>query len=241
MTGGNISLGKTLARRSIWIRINANMARPWKRPAKQFKIPNLDEWLSNNSELLATALLILVRYWVVLGKPIIDDLPSMGDFQGWVNVVGSILGTVGINGFMENTQEFLEKVDADNNAMDLFIQHWYEEVFHDKEVTVSEVCAACDADNATRFKGGQQGIKYFSEDVIPTAFLQKDKEEKKAYISRIGRALARYRDRCFGEQNLCLKWGEKRTTQNRSWVVEPIPDGQQSGFSPHRVPYHFKK
>jgi len=50
----------------------------------------------------------------------------MGSFESWVRVIGGILETVGIDGFLDNRQELRQRADSDSGAWRGFVSAWYE-------------------------------------------------------------------------------------------------------------------
>lgn len=120
ITANNIKMSQELARRSLWIRIDANEEMPWLR--KDFK-HNLDEWLPQNRDNLVTAALVLINAWLAQGKPLFTERKK-GSYESWAKVMGGILQTVGINGFLENEEKLFDHVISKGDQLTDFVKAW---------------------------------------------------------------------------------------------------------------------
>ena len=65
-TGNNIQIGGDIARRAIWVRLDAAQARPWTRT--EFRHPDILGWIRENHDSVIAYLLIMARAWVLAGK-----------------------------------------------------------------------------------------------------------------------------------------------------------------------------
>jgi len=111
--GNNISFSGENLRRVIPIRMDAavpNPARDRKGP-KAFKHKPLVDWLRDHRVDLVWACLILVKNWVECGKPL--GTREHASFDHWSQVIGGILDAAGVQGFLENTQSYVEHYDGD--------------------------------------------------------------------------------------------------------------------------------
>ncbi|MDR7555724.1 MAG: hypothetical protein QN157_08960 [Armatimonadota bacterium] len=104
-TGNNVQLGADLARRVVWIRLDAKHYRPWERSG--FRHPDLLRWVREHRGELIWALLVLCRAWWAAGCPE-AEVPTMGGFEAWARLVGSILHHAGIEGFLANRQQLYD-------------------------------------------------------------------------------------------------------------------------------------
>ena len=120
-TGNNTALSQEISRRCIWIRLDSNMEKPWEREG--FTHPDLLSWASGKRGDLATAAITLIRAWVEKGKP---DFKGMvkGSFSSWSNVIGGILETVEIPGFLSNEAALYDKTVEGTSALVEFIKTW---------------------------------------------------------------------------------------------------------------------
>ncbi len=118
-TGNNIRLGGDLPRRCYWIRLDAKVARPHLRSG--FRHPNLRRWVRENRGELIGALLTLARAWFAAGKPQLNQI-VLGSYESWAEVLGGILGHVGVPGFLGNSGELQDQAEADSDSEANFLQ-----------------------------------------------------------------------------------------------------------------------
>jgi hypothetical protein len=135
-TGNNPSLSNEMVRRSIRIRLDAKIDRPWLR--KEFRHPNLRDWANNNRSHLVWAALILIQNWIAAGHPNAKSSSPLGMFESWSQVMGGILECAGISGFLANLSDFYEKADAEGDMFRQFVRSWWQR-HGGAEVAVSEL------------------------------------------------------------------------------------------------------
>lgn len=123
MTGNNIRVRGDIARRCVWIRIDPDAPKPWKRNG--FKHPNLLGWVRDNRGPLLCSLLTLARAWWVAGCPK-ADIPTLGNFEEWTEAVGGILAFSGIDGLLSNLDEFTDSQDEEAVEWSAFFSTWLE-------------------------------------------------------------------------------------------------------------------
>lgn len=123
ITANNIRMSQELARRSLWIRLDANVEKPWERT--EFKHTNLMGWARANRNHLVTAALTFIRAWIDRGMPLYDKR-TKGSYESWAGVMGGILEAVGIPGFLENENELYERVVSKNDLLIDFVKAWWE-------------------------------------------------------------------------------------------------------------------
>ena len=107
LSGNNVELSSELARRSVLIRLDANVERPTDR--KDFRHPNLLGYVRTNRGQLVWAGLTLIQAWIAAGKP--AGIEILASYEPWSQVMGGISVAV-IEGFLENRGE-LKEVAAD--------------------------------------------------------------------------------------------------------------------------------
>src|SRR5262249_45815830 len=76
-TGNNITLSNEMARRSVRIRLDARVDKPWTRSG--FKHPKLRDWALENRGRLVHACLTLIKAWIAAGQP--DGEASLRIFE----------------------------------------------------------------------------------------------------------------------------------------------------------------
>ncbi len=171
-TGNNPQLSNEIARRTVRIRLDAHMDRPWQRDG--FRHPNLLAWVQANRGPLVAACLTLGRAWVEAGRPRYQRT-TLGSFESWSEIMGGILDVAGISGFLANAEELYELSDAEGIMWRSFIAAWWDR-FGTTEVGVGdlyELAVAC-------------------EPPLPLGA-----GNERSQRIRLGKALARIRDRVF--------------------------------------------
>ncbi len=134
-SGNNPMLSTEIARRSIRIRLDAGVERPWERT--NFKHSSLREWTDEHRPDLVWAALTLIQAWVAAGKHL-WQARTLGSYESWSAVMGGILGVNGIEGFLENLDDFYATADAEASEWELFLEKWWKE-FGQKAVGVGEL------------------------------------------------------------------------------------------------------
>lgn len=122
-TGNNPRLSNELMRRTIQIRLDARVDRPWLRDG--FRHPDLKEWVAENRSRLVWAALTLIRAWLCQGRPF-GDL-SLGMFESWARVMGGILKVAGVPGFLADRDRFYEQADSEGSVLRDLLSAWWEE------------------------------------------------------------------------------------------------------------------
>ena len=115
------------------------MARPWTRASADFQQPNLLEWTRLHRADLLAAIFTLARAWIIAGRPGPEQgTPELGSYEAWRNVIGGILSTAGISGFLGNMAEFYDTADEDTPQWSAFLEAWLE-AYQDQAVTTGKV------------------------------------------------------------------------------------------------------
>jgi hypothetical protein len=175
VTGNNPSLSLELARRAVRIRLEPPCERPWTRTG--FRHPNLLGWVKEHRARLVWAALVLARHWLALGRPS-PSCPRLGMFEGWAEVVGGVLESAGIEGFLANVGEVYDEAEASpflERARALVAMWWQR--FGEEAVTVAQLVEAAQ----------EEGLE-------PEG---KDEREKARLGRRLGNMLRQLRGRVF--------------------------------------------
>jgi hypothetical protein len=120
-TGNNPKLSFEIARRTVRIRLNAKVDQPW--VGRDFRHPDLMEWVARKRSELVTAALTLVQAWIANGRP--SGTTSLGMFEGWSRTIGGILQVAGIGGFLANRNEFYAAADEEGAGVRALIEGWW--------------------------------------------------------------------------------------------------------------------
>jgi len=141
MTGNNPALTTEIARRSVRIRLDPKVERPWLTNDHQgrsieYRHEDLRLWALEHRDELVWAALTLVSAWLANGQP--GSEVKLGSYEVWSDVIGGILKTAGIPGFLGNLEDFYDKSDAERDALAVFLADWWEE-FGSKVVTAADL------------------------------------------------------------------------------------------------------
>jgi hypothetical protein len=137
MTGNQTTMSLGMVRRSVDVRLDAQMELPEERDASKFRHPNLKGWaLEHRAELLAAGLTV-IKAWIVAGKPK-GNHPGKASFERWALVIGGMLGLAGAADFLANQTSFRERVADKGDNVRQFIVAWWR-AFEGKEVLTSKL------------------------------------------------------------------------------------------------------
>ncbi len=179
VTGNNLQLNDEIARRTVWIRIDARVDRPWQRTS--FRHPDLMGWLGRHRHELVWALLVLTQNWIARGRPTWSGR-TFGSYESWSSVVGGITEAAGIEGFLANREELYRRADAETEEWRAFVAAWWEE-HGSRAVKAADLIALA-----------------LHEDLLPSVFASaKEDANERALRTRLGKALSQRRDRRFAD------------------------------------------
>ncbi len=173
-TGNNPKLSGEISRRSVQIRIDPRVDRPWLRD--HFRHPNLLEWARDNRGDLVWAALVLWRNWVALGRQDWRGRP-LGSYERWSRVLGGVLESANVPGFLGNLDDLYEAADDTGQAERALVGAWFEE-HGSSPVTASSLLPLLD------------GVDY----EIPLVLNGRD---DRARAMELGRRIAGLKDRRF--------------------------------------------
>lgn len=117
--GNNVQLGGDLARRTFKTQIDPQVAMPWQRTG--FTHENLGSWVMTNRGKILAAIYTIARSWIRAGKPLPKNVPPIGSFEAWRDVIGGIVEHAGIEGFMANANDLYLEGDSDRRQWEGFL------------------------------------------------------------------------------------------------------------------------
>jgi putative DNA primase/helicase len=135
-TANNPRLSTEMIRRSVRIRMDSGTEQPWLREPASFRHPNLRDWTHERRADLVEACLVIVRAWIAAGRQ--EGPAVLGMFEPWAKTMSGILQVAGIDGFLENTEDFYSSMAEDDENLTEFVGRWFER-FRDHTVGVSEL------------------------------------------------------------------------------------------------------
>jgi hypothetical protein len=193
-TGNNLVTSNEIARRLIWIRLDAKMEQPWKRD--KFKHDPLMNWVNENRHELVGAFLTLIQHWVAEGRP--KGSKTLGSYESWAGITGGILEAAGVTGFLGNLDKLYDRADAEAREWKDFIALWDEK--HGRTIVtlkqLFELAVAHDALLIVRGDGKEHSQKI-----------------------RLGKALVKREDRIVGDHRI-VDAGEKARSGAKTYQLE---------------------
>lgn len=197
VTANNPIISTEIARRTIRVRLDPKVDRPWNREG--FQCPNLRKWVMEHRNQLVWSGLVLVQAWLSAGRPRPTCKP-LGSFEPWSEVIGGILQYVEVDGFLGNLHELYEVADLEGAAWRGFFEEWWTN-FRDKPVGTGELFKV-----AETIEGLPLGRA----------------ESERAFRTSLGKQLAKQRDRIIGDFRLIQAGTIKRALQ---WKLEFVGTG----------------
>lgn len=131
IAGNNPMLSNEIARRCVRIRLDAKVERPEER--RGFKHADLEGWVKENRGILVWACLTLIQRWIADGRPPPERVK--GSFEAWSNVMGGILRSVGVGGFLGNEEEMRADADEEGRAIKSYLALWWDK-YRDQPTTI---------------------------------------------------------------------------------------------------------
>jgi hypothetical protein len=194
--GVNLSLRGDIARRSYEIRIVVDDAQPWRLEGgeRRFRHPRLMEWAEQQRGTILGACLTLARNWYANGQPA-PSTPTLGKFEDWCRVIGGILESAGIRGFLGNLDSLYHNVDAESPEWTAFLTAWFER-YGPAEMTAKRI----EGD----LKGADGGALL---DALPGELASSLTDPRSSFSHRLGQALAKRVERRYGERKLRIVRG----------------------------------
>lgn len=197
VTANNLALGGDLARRTIRIRIDANMPQPHLR--RDFHEPDLRAYVRENRGLLVAAMLTIVRAWIQAGSPP-APYPTAGDeYSRWRGAVAGLLHFAEFSGRFDSEDTRRGVASDDDNEVGPFLAELHK-ALGGREWTCSEAVAAMTGE--------------FDREVIPESIEEKLPPRNGSPDRALGKWLSANVD-CWAD-DLCVRRGKKQ----RSWVVK---------------------
>lgn len=231
-TGNNLKVNTDLAQRTVLVHLDAGTERPDLRPAEEFELGDLEQWLlqDENRAELVRSLLILIRDWAVAGMP--KGNQTMRSFTPWAQAIGGFLEHHGITDFLGNTDSVAD-ADEDKQQDALFLQKWTE-LIGDEWHTASDLITRYQTMEQQRY-ASYHGI---SVDQWQGSFPVRQNGKPYSAVG-FGKWLGARKD--TPRHGFVLRWRKNPTTNSSEWRAERLEQDvaatleQQGFFEPHRM------
>ncbi|MCC7203114.1 MAG: hypothetical protein IT393_10705 [Nitrospirae bacterium] len=205
-TGNNVELSDEVVRRTISIRLDANVDRPEER--RGFKHPDLIGWVRENRAFLVSACLSVIKAWVDAGQP--RGTTTLGRFESWAQVIGGILKIAEIEGFLQDRDRLHSQSDTTSTEWVALCSIWHEK-HGERAVSSGDIYKlAHESEILLDIWGGRSAL---------------------AAQQRMGHALSAKRDQVFrvigvsgvSGVKIC-RAGQDGYTKNQTYRLSPIQD-----------------
>lgn len=137
LTLNGAKMNRDIARRTVLCRLDAKTPNAYERTG--FKIEDVIAWARDRRAALIRAVLVLVRSWVVAGRPV-DKEVVRGSFEAWCRVIGGIMKHAGFNGLPHALRASQDR-DVNNEDHRLLFQLWLAEIPPGQPVPASVIGA----------------------------------------------------------------------------------------------------
>jgi hypothetical protein len=171
ITGNNVQIGADISRRLVTIAIDPGMERPEERTG--FAISNLEAYAVANRGRTLSALLTLMRAWVVAGRPM-ESKDQSDSFQEWEAAVGGILSVAQVAGEFNTAKTRATVRDTDREEFGDFLEKLFL-IFGEKEFLMRDLLAKCgpeESDSETDgFIAASLGVRELGPSDMPSSRL----------------------------------------------------------------------
>ena len=203
-TGNNLTFSKELARRVVWIRLDARIEAPEQR--RGFKHPDLLQHIRSNRGKIVHAALTLAQAWLAADRP--SGKQVMGSFESYVAVVGGILDVAGIEGFLGNADELRKQADTETGEWRAFVSTWWDR-WHDSWIGVKDLAGLLWTDDGKR------------SDLLVNII---NSERERGVVTQLGRRLSTKRDCVVGGYRVVV--GDSTDRKGRL-AYRLVPEGNE--------------
>jgi primase-polymerase (primpol)-like protein len=221
-TGNNLRVGKDMPRRCFYIRLDANEVQPWRREGFKYNLP---EYAIQNRGRIVAALLTMARAWLCARRPQGDNLPSLGSFEEWCNIVGGILQFAGLNGFLGNIEE-MRRSTADEEDDAGAWEAWMAAI-HDW-VTRTYIQPGDEVFTVSRLAGAMNNISWKDlKDDAPDSLGEIGEPGDRAWLTRLGKSLGAHAGQVFDLDGEIVKLIRKVDKHKRKKIYQLISIGNE--------------
>lgn len=200
--GNNVRIEGDCVRRVYQIQLKPTRPNPENRSAADFRHPDFENWTARIRKDLLVAVLTVIRGWYAAGKPRPSREPSFGSFEIWEGLIRGILEYAGVEGFLDNQQEFR---NSSSSTTEFWVAHfdWLHENFGERYFTVNDVHE-----------------RLFSQHPNSEPPPGMEDLNMNAYTRELGKQYGRMKDRFIGEFQL-VRTSERRSRANM-WEIRKV-------------------
>ena len=214
VSGNNFLLSSELARRTVLIKLDANMPDPT--VGRRFKYSDLKHWVRVNRGTLVWACLTLIQAWIAAGKPMGDA--TLASYEQWSHVMGGILKVIGVDGFLQDREEVRTATGDSDAPARAFVRAWWAR-FQNQETTIGNL--ACDAEVPESPEAAKNlvSLLHHYKGEIDLGF---NHHRLSSWQSALGKFIGRAKDRVFEFDEAKVKIRHRKTNQGARVHLEPM-------------------
>jgi hypothetical protein len=221
-TGNALHPVGDIVRRCFWIRLDPKTSAPERRAG--FRHPDLMGWVLEHRADLIRSLLILGRWWFLSGSPLSTTVPACGNFTRWAQVVGGVLESAGIPGFLGVSETY---VDPEIDEWTVFLSV-VDEVTR-TPFTVRELVAITHAVTLNPETGQNEPTEHNKKlrGAMPEELSESlDRPELTTSLSV---AFRQRKGRYYGDEGIHIEKTDKRVHGAVVWEIKRIGDAEDEG------------
>lgn len=219
VTGNNLRFSKDTARRMLLIRLELDEAIDVDR---NFRFPNVKEYVHLNRPALVAAALTLIRYWFQT-RPLNWESqkgPMLATFETYSRIANSLLAAVDMPGFLANAAAGAEAADDATAAWTAFMQAIYDTVGLGVPLEVGRVGGSFNASAKTL-------IQIFEENHIEVEVNTQDHMIARGITRELRKhadSITTIRNRDGERLNVKIRAARSSSTGGQRWVLVDAKD-----------------
>lgn len=128
LNGNNCRFSRAIARRVVPIELEIKSTE-----RTSYQIPDLRGWVRSNRKALLDGILLLVKNYLDKGKPAFGGT-LLDSFESWSTVLGGVIESAGIEGFLGNLDDFRARSNVEDLAWESLLNAWFHK-FGETKVT----------------------------------------------------------------------------------------------------------
>jgi hypothetical protein len=218
-SGNNTEFSKELQRRIVPIPIQPREENPSERNKWRCAPLTLEEWAAKHRRQLLTHCLTICQNWIAEGCP--KGTKTMGSYEVYARVMGGILESAGIIGFLDNLKTVSSKTsDRESMRWRALVSAWVK-AYPSKPVTAGEVF---DLIFGVGADVGIPDLQVAFSDIIGEGSVLSRKQ-------RLGHALAKQVDRIWADRRITLSSVKSRGSSPTYQLSDPTDTEDAGPFS----------
>ncbi|HWR50072.1 MAG TPA: hypothetical protein VN428_03140 [Bryobacteraceae bacterium] len=160
------------------------------------------------------ALLTIARYWYVQGRPEPKGARPLGSFEAWCTVVGGMLESAGVAGFLANADTMFDRADSEAAQWEAFLLA-LAEMFGSESFRVNDIV------NGLSLKDGTEAARAERlAAALPDSLADGPDHAGGFFRRRVGKSFAARAGRRFGDSQVFIgRADEDKKTKVQRWKV----------------------